>query len=167
MDKINEDFFETFNYVGRFYAAWATFDTLIELSIAKTLELDLEHANLLLHGLSFSRKVSILKSALTLKGNKNSIELINDIVQDAKRNAIAHGQLDYTNENEVVFRYRNSQDKYTEKNYSFDKDEMKVHYKELLLQSKELQDELGISDDMWFEYEAASISLAAKSVKSP
>ena len=146
---------------------WATFESMIEVGIAETLDLDYEVANLILSGLSFKRKSSILKSALYVKGQHDTIELIKDIINDAKRNTIAHGRVGIRNSKEVIFSHRDSDDRYRDRKFVFSKEEMFLHGKDFFSSCVELQEEMGLTDEMLENYGQASLSLAAKSIKSP
>ena len=164
MSMPKQEFYEAVSLVGRFYGIWSTFEVLVEVAIAKTLDIDFEKANLLLGGLGTKRKTSILKSALHLKGKHDAIELIKDIVSDAKRNSIAHGIIGHRRKGEELsFLFRDSDDKFRAREYVFSKEEMFHHCKDLLGEIADLQSELGLNDAMLAEYSKAAESLSAKS----
>ena len=118
--------------LGAFYLIWAAFEHTVELSIAYLANLDYGHANLLLHGVSFTRKASILKSLLTsIDQNHPAISIVSTISNESKRNLFAHSFITQS-EGMIVFNKRDSKNKYKHKHHPFN-GEKTVSYTHLTL----------------------------------
>ncbi len=156
-----------FEHLGGFHMSWSTFDIIIEISIAKLINIDFEKANLLLHGMSFSRKFSILKSLLHLKDPKHEvITILNEFQSLAKRNTLVHGMLGWHDES-LQFTMRESSNRFRVKKVTLKNDEMRALVASMAELAKELQLKMSLEDKDFDDYGVAADSLADKSTKLP
>ena len=156
-----------FEHLGGFHMSWSTFDIIIELSITKLINIDFEKANLLLHGMSFSRKFSILKSLLYLKDPKHEvITLLNEFQSLAKRNTIVHGMLGWHDES-LQFTMRESSNRFKVKKVTLKNDEMRALVAKMVELASDLQSKMSIDNEDFDNYAIAADKLATKSAKLP
>lgn len=166
-EELHYEAMQTLTQVGLFHGIWMKFDLHIETAIAIISKLDFETANIMLHGLSFSRKVSILKSLLHMKDPKHpAITAIQSLQNNAKRNAITHGLLT-TTENRLCFTTRETTNKFRTKHHYFTFDEMNNHVLWILSLLYDFDKALDLDEEKTSEYDHAAVSLSLKSDKLP
>jgi hypothetical protein len=155
---------------GLFMLNWSLLETVIEVAIAKRLELHPLEGNIVTSSLAFQSRSSILRSLLDLDTRKEAKEaqkLINTIVQEANRNAIIHGQVFVAGSHHLRFIHRKANDAISAKCIEVDSDSMRERANSLKEHIVRLQELLSISDDALHEFGLISQKLAIKSATSP
>ncbi len=154
--------------LGAFHMTWSSFDHVLEIGIARLCNLDFEHANLLLHGISFTRKISIAKSLLNSIDQKHeALPLLRDISEVAKRNTLVHSYLTLKTGEAIKFNRRDSADRFVHKVYEFTPNELYEHARKVSKTCLKIQKLLGIPDEDIKTYFDASRSMSSKSAKLP
>jgi hypothetical protein len=83
---------EFFSVYGSFLQLWQTFEIVIEIGIMRRLNLSPRHASIVLNGLNFSAKSSILLALLreAEQENKTAISAVTSAQTQAERNDFTH-----------------------------------------------------------------------------
>ncbi len=155
--------------LGSFLVVWSRFEGMLEVLIMRETRMDDAHAVIVCSGLGFERKASIVRSLLSLHGEKfkPAITLINKIVADAERNAIVHGLVDQSQPKCLGFTKRSTDQKLTVKTQMFDTLAMNAKSNTLLAQLNKLGAMLGIQQADVVAYEKMTRNLASNPAASP
>jgi hypothetical protein len=81
---------------GLFMLNWSLLETVLEVAIAKRVDLHPLEGNIVTASLGFQARASILRSFLALdtrQESKDAIKVIDTATQEANRNTIIHGQV--------------------------------------------------------------------------
>lgn len=155
---------------GLFMINWSLFETVIEVAIMKRLQLHPLEGNIVTSSLTFQARSNILRSLLELDVSKEAKEaqkLISTVVQEAKRNAIAHGQVFVAGSHHLRFIHRKTDAAISAKCIEVDADSMQKRASTLRENIIRLQELLSVSDDLMHEFGNISQRLAIKPVTSP
>jgi hypothetical protein len=154
---------------GLFMLNWSLLETVIEVAIAKRLELHALEGNIVTASLGFQARASILRSFLALDTGTNSkeaIKVINDATQEANRNAIIHGQV-FAEGETLSFVYRKVDHGLTAKRITVDSTSMLERAGKLKESIIRLQSLLSISDDDLHEFGKIGQIAAMRAGTSP
>jgi hypothetical protein len=89
---------------GAFLTMWGEFELALELAIARRAKLSAINASIILGGLQFGAKSSILLSLLSQQGADPAIaKAVSVVIETAKRNALVHGYANFEGGEEVTF----------------------------------------------------------------
>lgn len=168
--EVSEEMLVTLAAYGLFMLNWSLLETVIEVAIAKRLELHPLEGNIVTSSLAFQARSSILRSLLELDASKEAKEaqtLIGTIVKEANRNAIIHGQVFVAGSHHLRFIYRKTDNSLSAKCIEVDADSMQKRATNLKENVIRLQDLLSVSNDLLHEFGKISQILAIKSATSP
>ncbi len=96
VDEIPETMIVTLAAYGLFMLNWSLLETVLEVAIAKRMDLHPLEGSIVTSSLGFQARASILRSFLALDASqesKDAIKEINSATQEASRNIIIHGQV--------------------------------------------------------------------------
>ncbi len=131
---------------GAFMALWSEFELFLEVKIAQLTGLSPIDASIILGGLNFGSKPSILYSLLEERGWGHLIPPVRAIIDHARRNALVHGLVATEHvPPKFVFAKREVGSRYVVKHTSFNDTLFNEHFETLRILYKEAQDMLGIS----------------------
>jgi hypothetical protein len=136
---------------GLFMLNWSLLETVIEVAIMKRLQLRPLEGNIVTSSLTFQARSSILRSLLEVDASKEAKEaqgLIKTIVQEASRNAIAHGQVFVAGSHHLRFIHRKTDNAISAKCIEVDADSMQKRASTLKENIIRLQELLSVSDDL-------------------
>ncbi|MGN6150748.1 MAG: hypothetical protein ACTHOH_01910 [Lysobacteraceae bacterium] len=139
---------DAFRALGAFMIAWSSFETVIEVAIKNQLGVNDQVGEITTSSLGFMSKSSILTSLLQLSNPKHeeAIKLLNQIVGDAKRNAIVHGRVFMDTDGKITFIKSNVSSSYRAKKATFTPEELNNHALKLSSDAAAFQSLLGISE---------------------
>ena len=137
-----------FQALGFFMVAWSSLETVLEVAIKKELGVTDKMAEITTSSLGFMSKSSILTSLLKLHDAKHesAIALLNNIVGEAKRNAIVHGRIFMNPEGSITFVKSNVSNSYRAKKITFSSVELNNHAAKLSSNTMQLQQLLNIDE---------------------
>jgi len=117
---------------GAFLAQWAVFEIAIEVKIAKLANLTSLDASIILGGLNFGSKPSILYSLLRERGLDGVVDKVRAVIDHARRNALVHG-IPWSEEDDpqFVFFKREVGDTYKVKQLPFTAESFNQHFEKL------------------------------------
>jgi hypothetical protein len=154
---------------GLFMINWSLLETVLEVAIAKRVDLHPLEGTIITCGLNFQSRASILRSFLALdqtQDSKDAIALINTITQEASRNAIIHGQV-FVHGETLMFVHRRTDQSLIAKTVSLDSDAMSEKGTRLKESIIKLQSLLSVSEEDLHEFGNISLILANRSATSP
>jgi hypothetical protein len=154
---------------GLFMLNWSLLETVIEVAIAKRLELYPLEGNIVTASLGFQARANILRTFLALdtrQESKDAIKAIETAAQEANRNTIIHGQVFAEDEN-LSFVHRKVADGLTAKRVTVNSDSMLERASKLKDNTVRLQSLLAISDDDLREFSKIGQIAAIKAETSP
>ena len=96
IDDIPEAMIVTLASYGLFMLNWSLLETVLEVAIAKRIDVHPLEGNIITASLGFQARASILRSFLALdtrQESKDAIKVIDTATQEANRNTIIHGQV--------------------------------------------------------------------------
>lgn len=90
--------------IGHFVLVWSHFETLIGAAIMKRLKITPKQAAIVMSGLGFERKISILRALMSLhrRDNKKPFAIMDKILSLAKRNVLLHAAISFTADDEYI-----------------------------------------------------------------
>lgn len=134
--------------LGQFLVAFSTVETVLEVGIAKLLNLDPQRASIVTGGLAFKARTTILSSLLHLdeKANKDAIAALKKLTSRGERNHIAHAVIAYSS-SRVKFYHRQVQERLKVREKNFDANQLFALAVEFGEFGAKLQECLGISSD--------------------
>lgn len=115
--------------LGLFHFSWATVDSVVDYALGLFLHLPHPDAHLVASGMMFGRKARLLADLIGRSAHpkrKELLEGVNRLRGEAKRDIIAHGQIESDRET-VTFIERQAGGKYTTRRHSFTKVEFITH----------------------------------------
>lgn len=135
---------------------WSEFEIVLEIAIARLAEMKPLAASIVLGGLSFGNKPSILYSLLVEAGEQSKIEPVKALINHARRNALVHGtpatEDDYSN---FAFIKRDIKDRYRVSRAEFTAAQFHEHFLEFRRLHLAAADALNISGDDIEDYAKA------------
>jgi hypothetical protein len=169
VDEIPETMIVTLASYGLFMLNWSLLETVIEVAIAKRLELYPLEANIVTASLGFQSRVSILRSFLALDNRpeaKEALKVIETATNEANRNTIIHGQV-FAEGETLSFVHRKVAHELTAKRITVDSDSMLERASKLKNSVIKLQSLLPVSDDEMHEFSKIGQIAAIKAETSP
>jgi hypothetical protein len=169
VDDIPETMVVTLAAYGLFMLNWSLLETVIEVAIAKRVELHPLEGNIITASLGFQARASILRSFLALDTRqeaKDAIKVIDTATVEANRNTIIHGQV-FAEGETLSFVYRKVDHGLTAKRITVDSASMLERAGKLKENIIKLQSLLSISDDDLHEFGKIGQIAAVKAETSP
>lgn len=161
------EYHELVRSYGSFMVTWSIFEELLECVIWRETKMTATHAIIVVSGLGFERKASIARSLLALHGVRyaEAVSLINQITQDAERNALVHG-LQQVALPGIRFLKRSTDQKLKIVSRYFDAPELDAKDQSLLKKVGRLQAAAQITERRLKSYEKTTASLASNAATS-
>jgi hypothetical protein len=155
---MTDDFRKNF---GIFYSLWLILEATIECAIGRFLDLPHRKTHILMAGMEFGRKASLLRILLDDSDHPDREKIRNLLVKiqnEAKRNIFTHSLLKSEVDN-VTFVHRKVQNgKFTVTSTKFSPDEFNKHVVDIIAVSNEFGLLLGINQEEFEAYCQAAIN---------
>ena len=134
---------------GAFLALWSEFELMLEVKIAQLTGMAAKDASIVIGGLNFGSKPSILCSLLEQRGDSETPKKVRAVITHARRNALVHG-IAGADRDPIAFAFfkREIGDTYQVKHLTFDADTFNEHFERLRILHGEAADALGLNIDM-------------------
>ena len=154
--------------LGNFVIAWSIFDQAIDVGIMKHLGITSRQAAIVLSGLGFERKVSILRALINENSppNKDAISSISKIMETAKRNLLLHASIWMGNDH-LEFVKMDTHKTLTVRHENYNVKRFSETIDAITANILQLQSQLQISDEELSSIAKIGKSLADKSATSP
>ena len=154
---------------GAFWGSWNSVELIISLAIGKLLNISYERTHILTSGMEFGRTANLLRNLVYQleSPDKGKItKLIGRLLNESKRNALAHGIL-VSNPTTVTFIDRTRGGDYSATAHRFTLREFSEHIQNITKIGEELRVLLSISNDDLHDFAMAALRADTKSTKSP
>ena len=132
---------------GALLSRWGEFELAIEVKIAQLTNLAPIDASIIIGGLNFGNKPSILYSLLNERGMDDVAAQVRSVIDHAKRNALVHGVSGGDRSTlEFAFFKREVGSNYKVKQLNFTAETFNEHLEQLLTLIREAEAALGITE---------------------
>ena len=140
---------KSLNAYGLFMVTWSILESVLEVAIMKQLGINEMQTAIVTSSLGFKARASILSSLLALHGDKHSetIKLLNQITQNAKRNTLVHGHIFVGEHEKLTFVKADASQRYRARRATFSAADLITHVQTLNSSIQSLQAFLGVTDD--------------------
>ena len=136
---------------------WAEFELAIEFKISKLTGMNPKDASIVIGGLSFGCKPSILYSLLDQRGDQEIAPKVRAVIDHARRNALVHGSpASVEDEGRFVFFKREVNSAYVVKHLDFTAETFNAHWMKFRTLETEALAAMDISDEDLEEYARAA-----------
>lgn len=133
---------------GALLSLWSEFELAIEVKIAQLVGMAPKDASIVLGGLSFGSKPSILSSLLSQRGDVTTANAVEAVITHTRRNALVHGVSGGDPEKGLfAFFKREIGSSYKVNHVTFNKDGFNQHFETFRLLYKSAQDAMGLTFD--------------------
>jgi hypothetical protein len=149
--------------------AWSVLESVLEVAIMKQLGITEMQTAIITSSLGFKARASILSSLLALHNGTHTkaIKLLNQITQDAKRNALVHGHIFVGEHEKLTFVKADVSQRYRARRTTFSAADLIIHVQTLNTSVHALQVLLGVSDDELDSFAKIGFNASAKANEKP
>jgi hypothetical protein len=136
-----------FAILGGFYVAWSAVQPTIDIGIGDTLKLSDQDCHILTTGIDLTKKVLLLKQLMSQGQNAKKAEInrcLNIILNESKRNIIAHSYIQTSGDDSVIFLEKGIKDGYSSTRHEFTIEKFYAHTQKIADACSSLEKLLGV-----------------------